>query len=339
MFVNTSGELFSGPIGSQMSSGFATASLNVPIEDLIKSFTDDPVAPSDPVTLEFTIVNLDRVFSATDIEFSDDLGVTLTGLMLTSVLSNDCAGTVSGVGTTMLDFSGGNLPAGGSCTLRVALSIPSGATPGDYTNTSRTFGASDSTFVDELTDAILISGLPTGGFLPFPVTVTLPPLPDSPCGLGSSLILGFVGDDREGLFLTGGSLVADEMCTFDVTLSLPASLANGTYVNTTGVITVTIDGETLEGDPASDDLEVVAAPSLFKEFTDNLVFGMEAALAGLEATGLPLSACGGILAAGISGPTLVTFSGGSVPADTLCSFDVTLDVPGGAADGTLYQYD
>ena len=110
-----------------------------------------------------------------------------------------------------------------------------------------------------------------------------------------------------------------DSCTFDVTLTIPPSLAPGIYLNTTEEPTATVDGATRTGLPASDTLEVIAAPSLSKAFlddpvtpggtvtleftlsyppdstagataitfTDNLA-ALVPALAGLTATGLPL---------------------------------------------------
>ena len=425
VFVNTTLDLTSGD--PAVSSGFATDSLNVPIDNLIKSFTDDPVAPGDTVTLEFTIVNLDRVNSATDIEFDDDLDATLTDLVALGLpLSNPCGtgSSLSQSGMGFLSLTGGTLPPEGSCTFSATLQVPSDATPGSYTNTttaimldlngmpftgntatdilvvqprplltkefldavtmasdpvvgagddvliqfeitntSSTSGATGIAFVDELTDGTLTGGGPTGGFLPFPVTVTLPPTPDPPCGMGSSLSLISLGDDRQGLSLTGGILAADGMCSFTVSLSLPTGLTTGTYVNTTGVITATVGAEPLEGDPASDTLDVVAAPSLFKEFTDDPVqpgstatlqftlthdpdapgdatgitftddlAALASAIAGLTATGLPLSnICGnGSMLAGSVGDTLLTFTDGALSPGDSCMFSVTLSVPGGA---------
>ena len=45
--------------------------------------------------------------------------------------------------------------------------------------------------------------------------------------------------------------------------------AAGTYVNTTSVITASVDAETLTGNPASDSFGVLSAPVLSKEFTDD----------------------------------------------------------------------
>ena len=69
------------------------------------------------------------------------------------------------------EFIGDPVTPGGSVTLRFTV-----------TNTSTTSGATDITFDDELTD-----GGPGTGFLPFPLMVTLPPVPNPPCGAGSTL--------------------------------------------------------------------------------------------------------------------------------------------------------
>ncbi|MCP3867430.1 MAG: hypothetical protein GY703_04895, partial [Gammaproteobacteria bacterium] len=236
------------------------------------------------------------------------------------------------------------------------------------TNTSTTSGATDIEFLDELTDGS--SSIPpdlTSGFLPFPVTVTLPPDPDPPCGTGSSLALVSAGTDRVGLELTGGSLDAapgtgdtGATCTFDVTVTIPTDMAAGTYTNTTEEITATVDDATHTGLPASDTLTVIAAPSLSKAFTDDpvgpgdtvtleftLTYSPDASgdataitftddltfLASLTATGLPVNEpCGtGSSLTGSAGDTLLTFAGGTLEPGESCTFSVTLNVPAGAA--------
>jgi len=123
---------------SLLSSGAANASLDVTVTPLAltKSFLDDPVAPGGAVTLEFRIFNFNRSDAASDLAFSDDLAATLTGLTFSSLLLNDCGGTVNGVGTTNLALSGGSLGPGGSCTVRASLAVPSGSAPGVYPNTT-----------------------------------------------------------------------------------------------------------------------------------------------------------------------------------------------------------
>ena len=110
---NISGELRSGSAPG-VSSGTASATLDVTVDTLhlTKSFTDDPIPPGESATLEFTIENFDRNFSATSIAFTDDLTTivpALAGLTFASLLSNDCGGTVSGVAGTTITFADGML--------------------------------------------------------------------------------------------------------------------------------------------------------------------------------------------------------------------------------------
>ena len=116
----------------------ASASLIVEsnLLSLIKEFTDDPVVPGDPVTLEFTLLNLDDTEMASGIDFTDDLGAALAGLTFDSVLLNDCSATVSGLGTTMITVQDAALGAGGTCTIRVSLTVPGAAAANVYTNTT-----------------------------------------------------------------------------------------------------------------------------------------------------------------------------------------------------------
>ncbi len=225
-------------------------------------------------------------------------------------------------------------------------------------NTSTVSAATDIEFVDELTT-----------FLPFPVAVTLPPVPDPPCGAGSSLTLISLGTGRQGLLLSAGNLTAAGMagdsCTFDVTLTIPNGLPGGIYLNTTEPITATVDGATRTGEPAGDDLTIVNAPRLEKEFTDdpadpggtvtlqftlthddlapgdatNITFtdDLNAVITGLAGTGLPLTnVCGpgNGTVTGSAGDTLLTFSGGTLMPGEVCVFSVTLNVPVAATAGT-----
>jgi len=377
---NVSGDL----LADFVSAGRASATLDVTVTPIAiqKSFTDDPTPPGGTVTLEFVIDNYDRSFPATDIAFIDPLP---SPLIFDSLSSNDCGGSVSGVGTGTIDFSGGTLGAEGFCAIEVKVMVPAGTTPGVYTNTTDAItatvdgspvvgntasddlfaepvpvltkeflefgtlapdpvvdpgamgadvvlrftvtntaatGATDVEFVDELTDGS--GGFPpdpTSGFLPFPVTVVLPPVPDPPCGAGSSLALVPFAPDRQRLELTGGSLgpagLAGDSCTFEVTLTIPAGFPPGIYTNTTEQPTATVAGATRTGKPASDTLTVIGAPTLAKAFTDDpvgpgssvtlefsLTYPADASgdatgitftddlapvLAGLTATGLPLA--------------------------------------------------
>lgn len=361
---------------------------------LRKQFVDDPTPAGDTVALRYQIDNRDRFDDATNITFTDDLDATLTGLVAAGLpRSGDCgSSTLSGTGT--LTFSGGSLPAAASCVFTVTLQVPAGATSGAYpssssvvngqiggspstgtaasdtlfispipafskqfiddpvaagddvtlqfsiTNSSATSAATDITFDDELTT-----------FLPFPVSATTA---SEPCGAGSSLQLVGLGIEEQGLRLTSGTLPPSASCTFTATIAIPDGFASGVYLNETTNIMATIDTETVEGDTASDTLEVVSAPILRKSFVDDPVlpgeivtleytFEMDeeepadataiaftddltVVLPNLEAINLPQNdVCGS--GSQLSGTTLLVFSGGSLSPGESCTFSVQLQMP------------
>jgi hypothetical protein len=131
----------------------------------------------------------------------------------------------------------------------------------------------------------------------------------------------------------------------------------GSYVNTTGNVAATLGGTVVIGAPATDSLAIVSVPLLTKEFTDDpavsggtvtlrftlshentalvdatgIAFAddLDAALAGLTATGLPLTDICGV-GSHVSGTSNLSFTGGTLAPGTSCTFDVTLQVPAGA---------
>ena len=418
VFVNTSGELLIGPQDEEVSSGVATAVLNVPVDFLIKSFTDDPVPPGGTVTLEFTITNLSRDNGATNIAFTDDLStilpgtpdVTATGLPAPGAACN--GGTITG--TSVLSFTGGSLPPNlppslppppeSSCMFSVTLEVPSGAASGTFTNTTSAITADIGgvgVTGNMATDNLVVEPAPllTKSFtddpvgagdtvaLEFTITNTSPsltatdiafedvfdvilptassvPAAGSFCGGATATFTPLVDLMADGaiparLTVSGGSLVASADCTFDITLDVAVGTPAGTYPNTTSAITATVDGMTVTGNPASDDLLVVAAPRMTKEFTDDpvdpggtvtLEFTLEnlsttdaatditfsddldGAVTGLAATGLPMSdICGA--GSQITGTTDLIFTDGSLTAGESCTFSLTLQVPASAPPG------
>jgi uncharacterized repeat protein (TIGR01451 family) len=406
---NVSGELNSSSGGPTQSSGKAAAVLEVTVTplSLIKSFSDDPVPPGGTATLEFTINNFDRNFSATGVTFMDDLDAALSGLVAVGLPLADPCGAGSQVsGAGLLTFTGGNLPPEGSCTFEVTLQVPGAAAAGSYPNTTSAISgvvdgagvvgnaASDDLFVvpvpiltKEFTDDPVGTGgtvnieftitntSPTSSatsiaftdeittFFPFPVSVNLPA--NGFCGGGSAISLVGLGADRQTLSMTGGDLAAAASCAFSVDLDVPLGVPARTYTNTTTEITATVDGAPVTGKPATDDLVVVAAPRLLKEFTDDpaepggtvtLEFtlthdenalgdaidisftdDLAATLPGLAATDLPLAnvcGSGGGTVSGSAGDTLLTFSGATLTPGEVCAFSVTLNVPGGAESGS-----
>lgn len=401
---NVTGDLTSTTAGPLVSSGMASAVLNVGVEQLTlsKTFVDDPVPPGGTVILSFIIRSLSRDATATNIAFTDDLDATLSGLTAIALPSNPCGAGSSLTGSSVLSLTGASLAPGDSCTFSVTLQVPSSAASGSFTNTTSAItgdvggtpftgnAASDELFVEPtplLTKSFLDD--PVGGgdsvTLEFTITNTsadfsatditfVDPLPivlqsasslpaSGFCGAGSTLTFTppTLSNPAQILVL-GGSLAASASCTFSVTLGVVAGAPGGTHTNTTGEITATIDGETVTGNPASDDLILVRAPQLFKQFTDDpvqpggtvtLEFTLEydelaeadatgitfsddldATLSGLVATGLPQSdVCG--TGSSLSGTQTLLLTGGTLAPGGTCTFSVTLSVPSSATPGPL----
>jgi hypothetical protein len=301
-------------------------------------------------------------------------------------------------GQRYLSMTGGVLqPAGqpgDSCTFSIELTIPAGAAPGTHTNTtsavtatvdgvtqtgrsvsadltvvggpalSKSFiddpvlpggtvtleftlsnageangDATSITFTDDLTSALV--GLVATGL----------PLSDI-CGPGSSIT------GTSNLSFSGGNLAAGETCTFGVPLQVPAGSLPGRYANTTSIVTATVAGLTVTGNPARDDL-FIGGLSVSKSFTDDPVIpgatvtleftiantsptavvtdiafsdNLTSALSGLAAIGLPLNdICGA--GSTITGATNLIFTGGSLVPSSSCTFAITLQVPAGAPPG------
>ncbi len=313
--VNRSGDMTSSPGGPSQANGFAVDTLNV-VEtgDIVatKAFLDDPVNPGGTVELEFTLQNRNRFDSATGITFTDDLDATLSGLVAIGLpLSNVCGGGSTLSGTSTLTLTGGNLPAEGSCTFSVTLSVPAGVTAGGYPNTTSTIdatiGGSPATG-DPATETLFVNDAPS-------ITKTF--LTD-PVGAGDSVQLEFTITnssstsmatdiaflDNISAFLSGvvytsgfqtnicgagsglsavdilgethlnffgGNLGPSASCTFTADLLVPANVPGGVYTNTSGPISATVDGTTQTGNTATDTLTVVGAPRLSKAFTDDPV--------------------------------------------------------------------
>jgi len=137
---NISGSMTSAPpFGFITENGRAVATLDSQGGSivLIKEFLDDPVPPGESTVLRFTILNRSGGDAATDINFSDDLDATLTGLVATGLPAADVCGAGSSLsGTTTLTLAGGQLPARSQCSFEVTLQVPAGATAGVYPNTS-----------------------------------------------------------------------------------------------------------------------------------------------------------------------------------------------------------
>ena len=229
-------------------SGLATADLSVTAGTgtFAKSFADDPmddpILPGDPVTLEFTISHTGGA-ALTDLKFTDDLDMALTGLAATGLPANDICGAGSQIsGTSSLSFTGGNVPAMESCTFGVTLQVPAGAAPDSYMNSTSKLLAGVSTIADEATNSLEVlepadlsvdpafdlvsSGIEGGPFTPPSEDYMLENLGDVPLDFTA------VGDEA----------------FFDVTVTPP-----GGTIPAGGMVTVTVEfNMTAEGLSAAD---------------------------------------------------------------------------------------
>ncbi|WP_170941089.1 beta strand repeat-containing protein, partial [Antarctobacter heliothermus] len=297
-----------GNITSSLSTSFGTTDPAVDtlivqsnLISLSKDFTDDPVAPGDAVTLQFTLTNEDPSRAASDIAFTDDLDAMLSGTTFDSVLSNTCGGTITGTATDTIDVSGVALAGGASCTLTTSLTVPGAAGLGPVDNTTSDVtatidglavagdaasdtlsvaGAVDLTFSKSFADA----GVPAGGSTVLSLTVVN-------AGSGSVSGISFT-DDLDAMlsgtvasghaasagcggggtfsgsgFLTasGYSVGVGQTCTLTATVTVPGGAALGSYTNTTSQLF--ISGVPTEA-AVSDSLVVVPAPTFDKSFAD-----------------------------------------------------------------------
>jgi hypothetical protein len=237
--------------------------------------------------------------------------------------------------------------------------VPGSTTELEFTltNTSATHDLTAATFFDDFATI-----LQTASVLP----------PTEPCGVGSSATFTPFSDPGGGnpvnlarLTISGANLAPGGSCTFSITLDVSADAPGGTYPNITSDVTGTVDGTTVTGSPATDDLLVLSAPQISKTFlsspnpgetvdleftigingnapTDatNIAFMDDLTAMGL--TGLVVSAggsqsdiCGTGSSLSVNGSNdVITFSGGTLSPGGSCSFTVTLTVPANAAPAT-----
>lgn len=312
-----------------------------------------------------------------------------------------CGGGSLLSGTSLLTLSDGALGPGEGCTFSVTLQVPAGASAGAYPNTTSSVtadigggsvvgsAASETLFVNQapgLTKTFLTNPVGAGGTTSIEFTVTnnsatsaatditfqdnitqflsgavvTSGLQSDICGMGSTLFTQPISGDTF-LVLSGGNLAPGATCTFTADLQLPNVVTGGPTLNTTGSISATVDGMTQIGAPASATLDVVRAPTLVKQFTDDPVQpgdtvtleftvthdaaatgdatdiafddDLDAVLGGLVALGLPANdVCGP--GSQISGTGVLVMTGGTLAPGESCTFPVTLQVPAGALPGS-----
>ncbi|WP_248304477.1 autotransporter outer membrane beta-barrel domain-containing protein [Breoghania sp. L-A4] len=362
---------------------------------ITKSFTDDPVLPGRPVTLEFSILNPAAGGALSDIRFSDNLDGALTGLVATGLPASNVCGSGSTLsGTSSIALTGGALAPGGSCTFQVTLQVPASAPAGSYVNTTSDVTEGVATIASAVSDTLVVSSpVPNmtfaKSFTDDPViagdTGTLQFTITNPDTVATITAIGFT-DDLDAmatgttvasvagagfcggsaalagtgtgtLTMTGGSLAPGASCVFTIGFMVPGSTAAGDYANTTSVLSGTANTVAGTAGTASDTLSVlnpVADTTFSASFTEGTVgvgattpvqftitnpnttlsvdaIGFTADLstifAGVTSASLPANGFCGAGATMTGGGTL-SMSGGSLAANTSCTFTVQVQLPG-----------
>jgi hypothetical protein len=330
-YTNNTSNLNATLDGSNSVLPIATDNLvvNGTLISLSKSFTDDPVAPGSPVTVEYTLTNLDPANALSNIAFTDDFDGILTGLLATGLPVVGCGGTLSSAdGGMTVDFTGGTLAAGATCTFSVTLQTPAAALFGTVV-TSTTSGvtgdiggfavvgdpASDDLMFQSLSLSMADSPDPVsaGGTMDITFTITnhdpvnvidqisfTDDLDAFIPGMIATVLpaAGTCGPPTSGVTGLGTSLITfstgrlnpDQSCSFTVTVLVPCGTTDNTYTNTTS--TITGDGIVL-GMVAPGAIETLLVMSIPVAFTAPVDLCIDAGVQADLGGGLP-SGAGGV---------------------------------------------
>jgi uncharacterized repeat protein (TIGR01451 family) len=247
-----------------------------PSPTIAKAFAPDPIVRGDTSTLSFTIANTAAGSQAlTGVAFSDVLPA---GLSIADSSSAHCGGTVTTTAATRtIALTGGTLSAGGSCTFSVAVT---GTVEGQYDNVSGFVSSAEGgTSTSYATDSLTVIAPPsiaksftptsilTGDTSSLAFTISNPNRATALTGIGFDDILppgmtlassgptatcggSLMTTAPDSISFTGGSLAANDACTFSVTVT---GVTAGSLVNTTSAVT-SIEGG--DGDVATATLVV-----------------------------------------------------------------------------------
>jgi len=140
--------------------GKATTSLTISEAFAVATFDPLVASPGGTSTLTFTLTNRDRVNALTNIAFTDDLNAVLSGLVASSLPADGFCGSGSTIsGSSNISVSGASLAPEASCTFAIPVTVPGGATPGTYTNTTSAF-TDDSGSNLSVSNNLIISAAP-----------------------------------------------------------------------------------------------------------------------------------------------------------------------------------
>jgi len=258
---------------------------------LTKSFSPDPIAVNGVSTLTFTLANTNTT-ALTNAAFSDVLPAGLEVAATPNASTTGCGAPTWApiAGSTTLAFSNGTIPASGSCTVSVDITATTaGGHPNvaGFLSTTETGQSTDSVATDTLTavlppvidknfspDPIIPNGISTLTFIitnpnvdqalsgvafgdTFPiipaamVVATTPNASTSGCGAPTFSPSAGAGS----VSFSGGTIAGGGTCIVQVDVTAPAA---GAYENLTDPVSHIINAETIDGNAASDTLDVNA---------------------------------------------------------------------------------
>jgi large repetitive protein len=255
---------------------------------IAKAFSPNPIAVNGTSTLTFTLTNANTA-ALTNAAFTDALpsGVQVAA---TPSASTTCAGATwaPAAGNTTLTFSGGTIPASGSCTVSVNVTATSAGPHGNVSGTlsttesgtnTTTLATASLTAVNPPSIAKLFSPNPilANGVSTLTFTITNPNQNDAlsgvafsdtfPASPGAMVVAATPNATTSGcgsptfapsagagsISFSGGTIAAGGTCTVTVNVTAPVT---GTYNNTSGNVSHVINAATVNGNTASASLTV-----------------------------------------------------------------------------------
>lgn len=239
----------------------------------------------DDVQLTYTIENYNSM-EATGLSFVHDLNETLPGLIAVGLPAQDVCGVGSEIsGAGLLTFTGGSVPAGGSCTFTVTLLVPSTAPEGEYPslsgplNSGQAHGQARDTLVVaaplEFISMFDVARAKPGDTVKWQLTLTnnhpayaltdITWTSDLTRGLDGLMVSGLPAQDVCGagsslsgtdtLTLTSGQLDPGQSCTIDISMVIPDTATTEPMVLSTSRVDATMQGVAIEQQATSASLE------------------------------------------------------------------------------------
>ena len=294
-YVNSTGPVTTTNAGTGAS---ASDTLNVLARPTtVKSFTPSNIVPGATTQLDVAITN-PNAFAITSAAFTDNYPAGLANAAVpgATMTGAGCTGTVTAAaGGNSLALTGGNIPAGATCTVSVTVTAP---VPGIFNNTTGTIATANAGTglagnailtaftAPTVTKTFAPTAIPAGGSTTLTIVVSNPAANPASltgvtisdaypagltnaaagsvaCGAGGSATLtgGVNGGTTVGF--NAGTIAAGGSCTITQTVT-----ANASGTNTTSTATST---QAQPGAGASASLTVASSPTIAKAFAPTTI--------------------------------------------------------------------